>query len=184
MSVARISAWRRKRREAEAPPGFRAVRVGGFAPAAGGPMARMQDGIEIISPAGVSASLLMFIFEEIGRQRSDGFRLFDWRGRGGPAIMSCVLRKIWHRKKLRIWEVWNLRVSAFPPSKVSVASTSLVVVALFLMEAQDRDGQPGTHMPEQAMSVSLALSTRTCPPCCADETTGLTAHVISHTEGA
>jgi hypothetical protein len=58
LSVASLCAWRRKRREADAPPGFRAVRVGGFAPAAAGPLIRLPDGIEIVLPAGVSASEL------------------------------------------------------------------------------------------------------------------------------
>jgi hypothetical protein len=58
LSVASLCAWRRKRREADAPPGFRAVRVGGFAPAAAGPLIRLPDGIEIVLPAGVCASEL------------------------------------------------------------------------------------------------------------------------------
>ena len=58
LSVASLCAWRRKRREADAPPGFREVRVGGFAPAAAGPLVRLPDGIEIVLPAGVCASEL------------------------------------------------------------------------------------------------------------------------------
>ena len=61
LSVASLCAWRRKRREAEAPPGFRAVRVGGFAPAAAGPLVRLPDGIEIILPADVCASEICWI---------------------------------------------------------------------------------------------------------------------------
>ena len=58
LSVPTFSSWRRKRREAESLPGFRAVRVVGFPPAAAGPLVRLPDGIEIVLPAGVSPAEL------------------------------------------------------------------------------------------------------------------------------